>query len=172
MQKYGLSVASVAAALLLTCAPALAADYGTTGDDAGPGPAAAGMKNTDAGDMPANPTDEAPAMVIPGSATPGGEIKSGEIEVTGKPRSETEAIDTTKDTDELEATGTDGGTRDATGGYDASGTIQMDEGDAEANAALTNDGVDSALRERNLREAMDPKNASFKSRSRDSDTDM
>jgi hypothetical protein len=134
MQRYMLGIAAVAAALLLSRTPAMAGTFGST--DAGDGTRSGAMENTDPGTM--NPTDQAPAMVIPGSATPGTEMKAGEIEATGKPADETDAIDTTND-------------------------IQI-EGDAEANADLGDDSsIRSLLEQKNLQEAMDPKNARFKS---------
>ena len=132
MQRYALSIAAVAAALLLGRTPAMAGTFGST--DAGDGTRSGAMENTDPGTL--NPPDEAPAMVGPGSATPGTEMKAGEIEATGKPAEETDVLDTTDD-------------------------IEI-EGDAEANAVLGDDSsMRSLLQEKNLKEAMDPKNASF-----------
>ena len=91
--------------------------------------------------------DQAP-VAIPGSTSPGAEMDdTGELEATGTP-------------------GQHGADRDATGGYDAKGPIQMD-GDVEASTGdLTGDIADyeSPLHQRNLQEAMDPNNARYKSR--------
>ena len=90
MQRYALGIAAVAATLLLSRTPAMAGTFGST--DAGDGTRSGAMENTDPGTM--NPTDEAPAMVVvPGSATPGTEMKAGEIEATGKPAEETDVIE-------------------------------------------------------------------------------
>ena len=151
MQRYTLVVAAAAAALFLSRAPTMAGDYGSHDTSTDDLKTSGAMENTQPGTM--NPTDEAPAMVVPGSATPGTDMKAGEIEATGKPAKETEAIDATgNSSDEIEATGKTGTGPDTTG---AAGTIQSDE-DAEANADVS---FDSPLQQRNLKEAMDPKNA-------------
>ena len=159
MQRYTFVVAAAAAALLLSRAPAMAGDYGSHDTSTDDLKTSGAMENTQPGTM--NPTDQAPAMVVPGSATPGTDMKAGEIEATGKPSKETDVIDTTGKTgatsDELEAAGKTGTGPDTTG---AAGTIQSDE-DAEANADVS---FDSPLQQRNLKEAMDPKNAAPKSK--------